>query len=164
MGFCKGYISEEKIDKLREDYVLAVLDSKGINIEEFENSELYLCFFKKILFDHLYYVLHGYFNGKYDNKNEIDLNQTKIAFENNVLEVSFQQVDYKYCIIDGMLSIDGKNPFIVSFLATVNAPEIPIEKQIEAMKQFHNDMEGHRIRREDALQKSWEFAKTFKVK
>ena len=155
MGFCKGDMSEEKIDKLREEYVLTILDSKGINIEEFKNSELYCWSFKKIFFDHLYYVLHGYFNGKYDNKYEIDLSQT---------EVNFPQVDYKYCIIDGMLSIDGENPYIHSFVATVNAPGIPIEKQIEAMKQFHNDMEGHRIRREDALQKSWEFAKTFKVK
>ena len=163
MGLCKVDMSE--IDKLREGYVLTVLDSKGINIEEFKNSELYLCFFKKIFLNHLCYVLHGYLNGsKDDDKYEIDLNQTKITFENNILEVSFPPVNYKYCIINEMLSVDGENTYLSGFVATVNAPAIPFEKQIEAIQQFHNDMKGYRLRREDALEKSWEFAKNFKVR
>lgn len=165
MGFVEQGYTGEGIDKLRETYVLTILGSKEINIEEFKNSELYSSYFRKIFFNHLYYVSHGYLNGsKYGNKCEIDLNELKITFKNNVLEVSFPQANYKYCIINGMLSIDGKNPYIHSFVATVNVPEIPIEKQIEAMKQFHNDMQVQRLRREDALRRSWDFAKTFKVR
>jgi len=167
MGFVKAGSNEEKIAKLKEECVLTVLDSKGVNITEFKNSELYLSSQKRLFFNHLYYVLHGYLDGNYKeacNKFEIDLIQLKITFENNILEVSFPQVNYKYCIINEMLSVDGENPYIHSFVATVNAPEITIEKQLEAMKQFRNDMEGYRVHRENALQKSMEFAKTFKVR
>lgn len=165
MGFVKASSNKEKTDKLKEECVLTILDSKGVDIAEFKNSELYLASQKRLFFNHLYYVLHGSLDGdKYSNKCEIDLNQLKITFENNILEVSFPQVNYKYCIINEMLSVDGENTYLSGFVATVNAPAIPFEKQIEALKQFHDDMKGYRLRREDALEKSWEFAKNFKVR
>lgn len=165
MGFVKAGSNKEKTDNLKEECVLTILDSRGVDIAEFKNSELYLASQKRLFFNHLYYVLHGSLDGdKYSNKCEIDLNQLKITFENNILEVSFPPVNYKYCIINEMLSVDGENPYIHSFVATVNAPAIPFEKQIEALKQFQDDMKGYRLRREYALEKSWEFAKNFKVR
>ena len=165
MGFVKADINEEKIDKLKEEYVLTVLDIKGIDIDEFKNSKLYCSSQKKLFFNHLYYVFHGYLDGKYKddcNKAEIDLNQLKVTFENNILEIIYADINYKYCIINEMLSIDGEKT--LGYVATVNAPEIPLEKQFKAMRELYKDIESRKKRTQDALRKSWDFAKEFKVR
>ena len=40
MGFIKA-VPWEQIEKLEEEFVLTILNSKGVNIEEFKSSELY---------------------------------------------------------------------------------------------------------------------------
>lgn len=50
---------------------------------------------------------------------------------------------------------------IRGFVATVNAPAIPVEQRIRAMKELHRDSESYRKRTDTALIKSAEYAKEF---
>lgn len=163
MGFVKGKNPEE-IYNLKEEYVLTILNSKGVDIDEFKNSELYHAHETKFFIEKLYDLFHEFNHKCYsiNDKQVIYLGKLYIRFENNVLEVAFNEIYNKYNVIDKRIYING-NPITdrTIFKATVNAPAIPFEKQIEAMQHFHKDMEGYRLRREDALQKSWEFAKTY---
>lgn len=162
MGFVKGKDPEE-IYNLKEEYVLTILNSKGVNIDEFKNSELYRAHETKFFIEKLYDLFHN-FNSEYHSNNDkqIDLSKLAIKFENNVLEIVFNETNNKYNVIDKRIFVNGNSiTGRMMFRGTVSAPAIPFEKQLEALQQFHDDMEGYRLRREDALQKSWEFAKTY---
>ena len=47
------------------------------------------------------------------------------------------------------------------FIATVNAPAIPVEQSVRAMKELHRDSGAYRKRTDTALIKSAEYAKEF---
>ena len=50
------------------------------------------------------------------------------------------------------------------YVESLHVPGIPREQAIAAIKQFNEDMKSAHRRTEDALEKSREFAKTFKVR
>jgi len=164
MAFVKAGTHNKQIKNLKEEFVLTILNSNGINLEKFKKSELYNNHEAKFLFEHLYDILHESSDSNVNNKRPVDSSNIFAKFDNHLLEVSINGVSYQYNIINGLIHVNGEHPFPIGFIATVNAPAIPLEKQLEAMKQFHKDMKIYRLRREDALQKSWKFAKTFKVR
>ena len=166
MGFVKGKNPEE-IYNLKEEFVLTILNSKGVNIDEFKNSELYHAHETNFFIGKLYELFHE-FNLEYHSNNDkqiIDLSKLFIKFENNVLEIAFNEINNTYNVIDKRIYVNGNCITDKTvFRATLNVPEIPLEKAVAAIKQFNEDMKGARLRTEDALEKSREFAKTFKVK
>ena len=167
MGFVKGKNPEE-IYNLKEEYVLTILNSKGVDIDEFKNSELYHAHETKFFIEKLYDLFHEFNHNCYSNndKQVIYLGKLYVRFENNILEVAFNEIYNKYNVIDKRIYVNGnriteKNMF---FVETLNVPEIPWEKAVVAIKQFNEDMKSARLRTEYALDKSLEFAKTFKVR
>lgn len=167
MGFVKGKNPEE-IYNLKEEYVLTILNSKGVDIDKFKNSELYHAHETKFFIKKLYDLFHEFNHKCYsiNDKQVIYLGKLYVRFENNVLEVAFNEIYNKYNVIDKRIYVNGnriteKNMF---FVETLNVPEIPWEKAVAAIKQFNEDMKSARLRTEDALDKSLEFAKNFKVR
>jgi len=171
MGFVNG-VSIEQIENLKEEFVLTILNSKGVNLEEFKSSELYHAHETKFFIQKLYELFHELnpkFNPGFQNdfdKQMIVLSKLFVKFENNILEITLNEINNKYHVIDKRIYVNGnriteKNMF---FVETLDVPGIPREKAIAARKQLQEDLNSCRIRTEDALAKSLEFAKTFKVR
>lgn len=143
-----------------------------MNIEEFKNSELYHAHETRFFIEKLYELFH-ILNPKFDpgfnnniNKEIIDLSKLFVTFEDNVLEINLNDINNKYHVIDQRIYVNGnritnKNMF---FVESLHVPGIPLEKQIAARKQLQEDLNSCRIRTRDALDRSLEFAKTFKVR
>ena len=165
MGLCIPDVAKLREERrlMQEEYVLTVLNSKGINTEEFKNSELYCFALKNVFINHLYNVLHSHKYDEHGYECKIDLNKLEITFKNDILEVNGEDINYKYCVINGHLSVDGESIYPV-FVASGYVPAVSLEVAIRAMKQMHEDLKAYEDRRIDALEKSWEFAKTFKIK
>lgn len=171
MGFVKT-VSREQIENLKEEFVLTILNSKGVNIEEFKNSELYHAHETKFFIGKLYEMFHEFdseFNPGFQNninKQIINLSNLFVKFENNILEITLNEINNKYHVIDQRIYVNEnriteKNMF---FVEKLHVPEIPREIAIAAMKQLQEDLNSCRIRTEKALDESLKFAKTFKVR
>lgn len=171
MGFIKA-VPREQIEKLEEEFVLTILNSKGVNIEEFKNSELYHAHETKFFIDKLYemfHVLNPEFAPGFNNtinKEIIDLSKLFVKFENNILEITLNDINNKYHVIDQHIYVNENRitQKIMFYVESLHVPGIPREQAIAAMKQFNEDMKSAHRRTEDALEKSREFAKTFKVR
>lgn len=166
MFFNKGK-SHEEIYNLQEEYVLTILNSKGVNIDEFKNSELYHAHETKFFIEKLYDLFHEFKHKCYsiNDKQVIYLGKLYVRFENNVLEVAFNEIYNKYNVVDKNIYVNG-NPITNKKMvtATIHVSEVSREDAAAARKQLQEDLNSCRIRTEDALDKSLEFAKTFKVK
>ena len=167
MGFVKG-TSTEEIYKLREEFVFTILNSKGVSLEEFKNSELYHAHEFNFFIGKLYDLFHE-FNPKCQANNDkqiIDLNKLSVKFENGILEIALNDIFNQYHVIEKRIYVNG-NPITNKRMfraENLTVPEIPQEDAIVARKQLQEDLNSCRIRREKALDASLEFAKTFKVK
>ena len=174
MGFIKATTREEReeIQNLKEKFILTILNSKGVNIEEFKKSELYHAhetrFFIEKLYE-LFHVLNPEFDPRFNNninKEIIDLNKLFVKFENNILEITLNDINNKYHVIDQHIYVNGNRitQKIMFYVESLHVPGIPRYQAIAAMKQLQEDLNSCRIRTENALDKSLEFAKTFKVR
>lgn len=166
MGLVRVGMHDNQIRNLKEEFVLTILNSQEINIEQFKNSELYLSHEKDFLIDHLYDVFHEINNQENPSNNKQIVASSKIIinFHNNTLDVIVNEVSYQYNLFNDLIHINGEHRFPTCFIATVNAPAVSLEKQLAAQEQFQKELKSSRLRRKDALAKSWEFAKTFKVR
>jgi len=167
MPFFKPATHPEQIYNLQEEYVLTILNSKGVNIDEFKNSELYHAHETKFFIKKLYDLFHEFKHKCYsiNDKQVIYLGKLYVRFENNVLEVAFNEIYNKYNVVDKNIYVNG-NPITNKKMvtATIHVSEVSREDAAAARKQLQEDLNSCRIRTEDALDKSLEFAKTFKVK
>lgn len=166
MGLVKGK-SHEEIYNLQEEYVLTILNSKGVNIDEFKNSELYHAHETRFFIEKLYDLFHEFNRKCYsiNDKRVIHIEKLYAKFENNVLEIAFNEVYNRYNVVDRNIYVNG-NPITDKKMvtATIHVSEVSREDAAAARKQLQEDLNSCRIRNEYARDKSLEFAETFKVK
>lgn len=171
MGFVKA-VPREQIEKLEEEFVLTILNSKGVNLEEFKSSQLYHAhetkFFIQKLYD-MFHVLNPQFDPGFNNtinKEIIDLSNLFVKFENNILEITLDDINNKYHVIDQHIYVNENRitQKTMFYVESLHVPGIPREQAIAAIRELQEDLNSCRIRTEKALDGSLEFAKTFKVR